>query len=246
MEKRIDVSIVIPAYNEAERIGPTLEAVARWANAYPGAVEVIVVDDGSPDGTLAAADAFRGYIENLVLLRYTPNRGKGYAVKTGMLAARGRYRAFMDADNSIPVEHLEKALPLLEAGVPVVIGSRKVPGAKADHKPPLFRRVWSRISNGAVQGMLVPGIHDTQCGFKAFTAEAAERIFPRVTLPGWAFDLEALAVARHLGLAVREIPVSWTDDRRTRVDPIRDLGRVTRDFAWIKLLEMSGHYDRAA
>ena len=233
MESFVDLSVIIPAYNEAQRILPTLARVHAYLSAQPLRYEIIVVDDGSRDDTAAVALAAR--IPHLQLLVQTPNRGKGAAVRMGMLAARGQIRVMMDADCSMPPEQLPKLLaPILACKAEIAIGSRYAPGAKTDVKQPWYRVWWSRLANRVIQRSLVPGVRDTQCGFKAFTAEAARDLFSRGRIDGWAFDLEILALARRAHFSIAEVGVEWTDDRRSRVNPLKDMWKVIREALTIR------------
>jgi glycosyltransferase involved in cell wall biosynthesis len=233
MEGFVDLSVIIPAYNEAQRILPTLARVHAYLSAQPLRYEIIVVDDGSRDDTAAVVEAAR--IPHLQLLRQTPNRGKGAAVRMGMLAARGQIRVMSDADCSMPPEQLPKLLaPIIACKAEIAIGSRYAPGAKSDVKQPWYRVWWSRLANRVIQRSLVPGVRDTQCGFKAFTAEAARDLFGRGRIDGWAFDLEILALARRVGFSIAEVGVEWTDDRRSRVNPLKDMWKVIREALTIR------------
>ena len=197
------LSVVIPAFNEADRILPTLAAVDAFAPAAGGEVEVIVADDGSTDATAQRAT---GCVLRHVTLRHLPlpHRGKGAAVRDGLLAASGKYRLFMDADGTIPVSSWGTLRPLLEAGMDVAVGSKR--GAS---EIPLLRTLSGRCFQSLVAAFGLRGFSDTQCGFKAFTASAVERIFPGLRTEGFAFDVEVLWRARRAGLAVAEAPVTY-------------------------------------
>jgi len=241
------LSVIIPAYNEAQRIGPTLDDALAWLEAQMLSWELIVVDDGSTDSTrFVVLDRIANH-PWARLLESRPNRGKGHAVRLGMLAARGELRLFMDADNSTPLSQLPNLLEAIHRGAQVAIGSRRAPGAsnKTGARPPWYRRWWSRLANRVVRGSLVAGIRDTQCGFKLFTGAAASAIFPWVNTAGWGFDLEVLALAQRLGLGVAERPVAWSDDRRSRIHPLRDACRITLEFLRIRRAFRRGLYDRA-
>jgi glycosyltransferase involved in cell wall biosynthesis len=235
MEPFVDLSIIVPAYNEEHRIPPTLARLHAFLSAQPLRYEIIVVDDGSRDGTAAVVEAAAKSIPHLALIRQTPNRGKGAAVRAGMLAARGQIRVMSDADCSMPPEQLPRLLaPILACKAEIAIGSRYAPGAKTDVKQPWYRVVWSRLANRVIQRSLVPGVRDTQCGFKAFTAEAARDLFGRGRIDGWAFDLEILALARRAQFSIAEVGVEWTDDRRSRVNPLKDMWKVIREALTIR------------
>jgi len=203
---------------------------------------VLVVDDGSTDATVAVAEGLSQEVGGLRVLTGEPNQGKGHAVARGMRAARGRVRLFLDADGSTPIDEAGRLLDAIREGSDVAIGSRRVPGSAMAAKPPWYRRLWSRIANRVVRAGLLEGIHDTQCGFKAFSARAAAAVFGRVRTSGWGFDLEALAIARRLGFSIAELPVRWSDDRRSRVK-LSDAWRITREFLRIRRAVLSGAYD---
>ena len=221
----IDVSLVIPAYNEEARLGPTLTICARVLSASPWAWEIVVVDDGSSDGTVALCRRMTADIPALRIVETRPNRGKGHAVRAGVRAARGAAIVMYDADGSTPASEIGKLVaPIARGDTAIAIGSRYVGGRRTDQ--PLWRRVWSRLANFVIQRTLVPGIIDAHCGCKAFAAAAAHDLFGRSTIDGWSFDLDILALANRLGYRVTEIGVDWRDDRRSRVRPLRDLIQV--------------------
>jgi len=240
----VDLSIVVPAYNEELRISPTLERLHRYLSAQPLRYEIVVVDDGSKDGTCDVVTAHIARIPNLRLVRQTPNRGKGAAVRLGMLEARGQIRVMCDADGSMPPEQLPRLLaPIARCESAISIGSRYAPGAKTDKKQPFYRVLWSRLANRVIQRSLVPGVKDTQCGFKAFTAEAARDLFGSARIDGWAFDLEILALARRRGFAIAEVGVEWADDGRSRVNPLKDMWKVIKEALVIRKNLRRGVYN---
>ena len=240
----VDLSIVIPAYNEELRLPPTLERLHAFLAAQPLRYEIVVVDDGSQDDTVGVATAAAATIPNLRVVRQVPNRGKGAAVRVGMLAARGQIRVMCDADGSMPPAELPKLLaPIIACKAEIAIGSRYVEGAKTDIKQPFYRVLWSRLCNRVIQKSLVPGVRDTQCGFKAFTAEAARDLFRYGRIDGWAFDLEILALARRRGFSIAEIGVEWKDDGRSRVNPLKDMWKVIREAIAIRRNLRRGVYE---
>ncbi len=211
------LSVVIPAYNEAKRIAATLLDIDHYLSRQGYRYEILVVSDGSKDSTNELIRRFEGTIANLRLVEYAPNRGKGYAVRQGMLAARGAVRLFTDADNSTAIDHLERFWPYFDEGYDVVIGSRAVRGATIVKHQSWVKELLGRLGNKYIQLVAVWGIKDTQAGFKAFTAEAAEDIFSRLTLDRWGFDVEVLAVARLLGYRTKELPIRWVNDAASHV-----------------------------
>ncbi len=240
----VDLSIIIPAYNEELRITPTLERLSRFLENQPLRYEIIVVDDGSSDRTTSVVSLKMATIKNLHLVRQTPNRGKGAAVRMGMLEARGQIRVMCDADGSMPPEQLPRLLaPILACEAEISIGSRYAEGAKTDVAQPFYRVWWSRLANMVIQKSLVPGVKDTQCGFKAFTAEAARDLFRRATIDGWAFDLEILAIARREGYQISEVGVEWSDDGRSRVNPLKDMWKVMNEAMTIRKNLRRGVYN---
>ena len=211
------LSIVIPAYREEERLPVSLERIARFLASEPGlaATEVIVVDDGSPDRTSeCAAKEGRRLGLPLRVIRLPRNRGKGFAVRTGVLAASGASILVSDADLSTPIEEWRK---LAGAGQPVAIGSRAIDETMVKLRQPFYRVAVGRLFNALVRLLVVPGIADTQCGFKLFSSAAAREIFPRLAVDRFAWDVEALGVARRLGYEVAEVPVLWFNSADSRV-----------------------------
>jgi len=214
---RPDLSVVIPAYNEETRLPASLEAVAAFFSSRkePLSVEVVVVDDGSADRTATRAEeAGRRLGLSIRILRFPENRGKGAAVRAGALAAVGKEILVSDADFSTPIGEWEK---LAAAHVPVAIGSRAVDDTLVKERQPLFRVAMGKLFNVLVRLVAVPGIHDTQCGFKLFSSEAAEAVFSRTTVDRFAWDVEALLLARKLGFPIAEVPVLWFDSPDSRV-----------------------------
>ncbi len=234
-----ELSLVIPAYNEARRLPPTLHHLREYFAARGRMCEIVVVDDGSTDGTAEAARA--AGLPELRVLGGGVNRGKGHAVRAGMLAARGAWRLMCDADLSTPIEQL----PLLEArlreGYDVAIGSRAVAGAQVQVRQTGFRENAGRLFNLLVRALALPGVRDTQCGFKLFTAAAAESVFRRARLDGFVFDVEALFLARRLGLRMAEVPVVWRNDAASRVS-LGTGGRAFVEIARVRWNALLGRY----
>ena len=214
---RPDLTVVIPAYDEETRLPASLEAVAAWLSGRtePLSAEILVVDDGSADRTATrAAETGRRLGLDVRVLVHEKNRGKGAAVRTGALAAEGRSVLVSDADFSTPIGEWEK---LAAAGAPVAIGSRAVDESLVKERQPFYRVAMGKLFNLLVRLAAVPGIRDTQCGFKLFSREAAQAVFSRATVDRFAWDVEALLLARRLGYAIAEVPVLWFDSPDSRV-----------------------------
>jgi len=211
------LSVIIPAYNEEKRLPVTLVDVDKKMREMDFDYEILVVNDGSKDGTAEVVNRFENLVKGLRLVDNEENHGKGYVVKQGMLEAKGEIRLFMDADNSTSVDQFMKMKPLFDKGAQVVIGSRAIKGAELDPPQPIHKAIPGKMGNLFIQLFAVPGIWDTQCGFKAFNRMAAEDVFSRGKIDRWAFDVEALAVAKKLGYKIEEIPVHWVNDIRSHV-----------------------------
>jgi len=235
------LSIIIPANNEAERLPPSLEKIDSFISLQDYETEVLVVENGSSDETLAVAE---NYMKRMPALRvfHEEARGKGLAVRRGMLEAIGEYRFLCDADLSMPIEQVNRFLPPQLDAVDVAIGSREVPGAKR-YDEPVYRHLIGRIFNTMVRLMVLPGLKDTQCGFKCFRAEVAEAVFPLQTLEGMSFDAEVLFIARKMGFNVQEIPIDWVFNPDSRVRLVQDSMRMAFDLITIRLNAARGRYD---
>lgn len=236
-----ELAIIIPAFNEAGVIGTTLTHLADYLSTQTRSWEIRVVDDESNDPTRDVVEAFARR-EPRARLQAEPHRGKGGAVRAGMLASKAAYRFVCDADLSMPVQELARFLPSEMAGCDIAIASREAPGARRFDEP-WRRHVAGRAFNGLVRQMLLPGIADTQCGFKMFTAHAADEIFPRVTIEGWAFDIEVLYIARLRGLRIREVPIEWHYRRESRLHLLRDGAAMFRELLRIRAQAKRGAYD---
>jgi dolichyl-phosphate beta-glucosyltransferase len=237
------LSIVIPAYNEEERIVPTIGAIASHISGLHLPWELIIADDGSTDQTCALIEDL-GFA-NLRLLRAERNGGKGSAVRRGMLAARGKYLLFDDADNATPIEEISKVLgKLTDEGYDIAVGSRAIAGAQETHRS-LARRTLSNGLRWIVRNTMRIGVRDTQCGFKLFTREAARRVYAAQTITGFSFDLEILYLAAKLGYHVAEVPVAWVDAPGSKLDTRREAQRFLRDLVKIKLNDVRGLYAHA-
>ncbi|RME42720.1 MAG: glycosyltransferase family 2 protein, partial [Caldilineae bacterium] len=246
------LSVVIPAYNEAVRLPRTLTTVLDYLEQQPYRVEVLVVDDGSTDNTVALAEEIARQHPNVRIIR-NDHRGKGYTVRTGMLAGQGKYLLFSDADLAVPIEEVEKLLPHLEAGYDVVIGSREGQGARRIGEPG-YRHLMGRIFNLLIRLITLGGFQDTQCGFKAFRREAAHTLFRHAQLYGedaqplteaavTGFDVEILFLAVKYGYRVKEIPVKWIYGTETKVNPLKDSWRNLKDVVNVRINDMRGRYN---
>lgn len=244
------LSIVIPAYNEATRLPDTLRAVLTFMAAQPFLSELIVVDDGSSDETAAVASRAIPCGSGRVLRE--PHRGKGASVRAGMLAARGVNVLFTDADLAVPITEVTHLLAVSENGYGVVIGSREGVGATREGEP-VFRHIMGRVFNGLVRVIAVPGINDTQCGFKLFRAAAVAAIVPRLRLYGadapevhgarvTGFDVEVLAIARRQGFRIYEAPVQWRYGAQSKVRPLADTFWNLRDVLRVRVNDWRGYY----
>lgn len=232
-ESIIDISVVIPAYNEKLRLPETLTKVLAFLKTTAWSWEVVVADDGSKDGT---AEMVEREFPECRVLRAERNQGKGSAVRRGMLAARGRLRLFSDADLSTPIDELPGMIQKLEAaGADIVIASRALPESRLIIRQPWWRELSGRLFNGIVQPISGLPFIDTQCGFKLFRAAAAEELFPRQQSNGWAFDVEILMLAQYFGFKIAEQPVCWINDEASKVSLFSAAPRMVRDilkFRW--------------
>jgi dolichyl-phosphate beta-glucosyltransferase len=233
------LSVVIPAYNETARLPATLAKIDAYLRAAHPDHEILVVDDGSTDGTADAARA--AGLRSLSVIGYAPNRGKGYAVRRGMLAARGARRLMTDADLSTPIEDLAALSTALAAGADIAVGSRAVPTSNVVVRQPWYREGMGRVFNVFVRLLVLPDLKDTQCGFKLFTAAAAESAFEPALLEGFSFDVETLYIARRRGLRIAEIGVTWRNDEATHVGWRRG-GEAFLDLVRIRANAARGRY----
>jgi dolichyl-phosphate beta-glucosyltransferase len=211
------LSVVIPAFNEVTRILPTLERISAYMDRHHPNYEILVVDDGSTDGSAAAIARQFGARPRLRVLSYGGNRGKGYAVRHGALHATGDVVLMSDADLSTPIEEIEKMLPLLQHGFDLVIGSRALAQSEIRKRQPFYREGGGKLFNLLVRLIVVPEFHDTQCGFKLFRRDPLLPVLERQRIDGFAFDVELIALAQAMGLKVAEIPVVWINSPTSRV-----------------------------
>jgi dolichyl-phosphate beta-glucosyltransferase len=237
------LSVVVPAYNEAQRIPASLQAISDHFAAAPYTVELLVVDDGSSDDTAAAVRTLAPSLALPVrLLRYAPNRGKGFALKVGFAASRGERVLFSDADLSTPIAEADRLLAELDQGADVVIGSRKRERAHVEVHQPWLRETLGKGFTFLVR-MLVADVTDATCGFKAYRGDVGRDLFSRVRVYDWSFDAELLWIARQLGLRLSEVPVRWSDQVGTKVNLRRDVLRSLQGIARIRWYAALGRYE---
>lgn len=235
------LSLIIPAYNEGKRLPQTLPQVISFIVAQPYPAEVLVVNNNSQDNTKAIAKEFTDEFPFLVVLD-EPIQGKGAAVRTGMIAAKGEYLFMADADLSMPIEEVSKFMPPKLDGYDIAIASREIKGA-IRYNEPGYRHLMGRIFNFIVKFLAVPGFQDTQCGFKCFRRQVALDILECQTIDGWAFDVELLYIAQHRGYQIVEVPVNWYYRANSRIHPIRDAIDMVREVIKIRLNGWRGRYD---
>ena len=236
------LSLVIPAYNEESRLPDTLMAILDYLGQQPYTWEIVVADDGSFDATATIVRDIATQSGADIRVLNLPHRGKGWAVRNGMLAARGQYRCLCDADLSMPIAQLARLLPSDELdGADIVIGSREATGAQRIGEP-IRRHLTGRVFNALTRLLAVPGIADTQCGFKVFSARAAEVLFPLQTIDGFCFDVELLFLARRLEFSVTEVGIEWHWHAGTKVNFLRDCYRAGRDLLLVRWHWFTGRY----
>ncbi len=237
----IKLSVIIPAYNEEHRIEKTLLDVDKYLEKQNYDYEIIVVDNNSNDHTFETVRTLeKSSVPHSKAVQQWV-RGKGAAVQRGVEEAKGEFIVFMDADNATPISEIEKFWPHLEAGLEVVIGSRYQDPSTVKIRQPFYKIALSRMSNTLIQVVLIPHIKDTQCGFKAFQASAAKQIFKHITIFGWAFDMELLAIALKLSFRIKEVPVSWEEHGGSHV-PLKAYLQSLVDLFRIKWKALTGKY----
>lgn len=227
--------MIVPAYNEADRIVPTLTRMVEYFGAAPYTWSILVVSDGSTDSTGAQVRSFAEKDSRVALAEYQPNRGKGYAVRTGMLQASASWKLLSDADLATPIEEVEKLFAAVGNETPIAIGSRPLRESNLEIRQPFYREWLGRSFNFAVQTLGIRGIQDTQCGFKLFRGDVAEELFRRVKLDGFGYDFEALMIARDLGYRITEIPIRWRHQEGSKVRLVRDGTRMLRDLMKLRI-----------
>jgi dolichyl-phosphate beta-glucosyltransferase len=235
------MTIIIPAYNEEHRLPRSLDNIVAFIEAQANDFEVLIVENGSRDRTTEVAEGYAARYPSIHVLH--SEKGKGAAVRVGMLAGRGRYLFMCDSDLSMPITEVCKFLPPQLAGYDVAIASREGPGAHR-YGEPAYRHLMGRVFNLIIRVLAIPHLQDTQCGFKSFRREVAREVFSCLTMTGWSFDVEALFIALRRGYGVIPVPVDWYFDADSRVNPLHDTWRMFRDVVKIRLKGMRGAYDR--
>ena len=236
------LSIIIPAHNEAKRLPTTLASINDYMCEQPYSFEIIVVENGSEDHTAEVVEQHASNNDQVHLIS-VPERGKGIAVRTGMLAANGEYRFMCDADLSMPISQIARFLPPELSNYDIAIGSREIEGSMRLNEP-IFTHVRGRIFSNLVKLIVLPGFEDTQCGFKCFHARAAIDLFTNQQLDGMSFDVEVLYIARKRGYKIMEVPVDWYFHSETRVRMVKDSLRMLTDVLVLRRNWKSGKYDR--
>lgn len=240
------LSIVIPAFNEESRLPNTIERLLEFLQAQPYQAELLIIDNASRDRTHEVALKYASQSQNGgVPIRVCQEtvRGKGAAVRTGMLIAAGDYRFMCDADLSMPVSEINRFLPPALKDADIAIASREAPGA-ARYGEPAYRHLVGRVYNTLIRLLALPSLQDTQCGFKCFTASAAEDLFPSLTVTGWSFDVEVLYIARRWGYRIVELPIPWYYNPESRISVVRDSLQMALDILKIRVNGLRGRYDR--
>ncbi len=240
MSGSIFLSIIIPAHNEEHRLPATLERITAFLQLQPYTAEILVVENGSADQTLQIARTYAARFPTIRVL-HEPERGKGLAVRQGMLEARGEYRFMCDADLSMPIEEINRFLPPALTDFDIAIASREAPGA-VRYNEPIYRHFIGRIYNNLIRIFALPSLHDTQCGFKCFRAAVAETVFQPQTLTGMSFDVEVLFIARQMGYRIIEVPIPWYFNPDSRVRLLEDSLHMGLDLLTIRRNARRGLY----
>jgi glycosyltransferase involved in cell wall biosynthesis len=235
------LSIIVPAYNEEYRLPNTLKKITAWMQTVPFAVEILIVENGSQDRTTEIAESYAREFDNIIVLH--SSKGKGTAVREGMLHGKGEYMFICDADLSMPIAEIENFLPPCAAGYHIVIGSREAPGARR-YNEPFHRHLMGRVFNAITRVLVVPGFDDTQCGFKLFQRDVARDVFMRQTISGWTFDVEAIYLALRYGYRVTEVPINWYFNPDSRISIVRDTWQMFHDLVRIRLNGWRCVYER--
>ncbi len=237
------LSLIIPAYNEGNRLPSTLQEVDSYLKSQKFSSEVLIIENGSQDNTYSIAQDFIREHSNFSVQR-TPTKGKGLAVRQGMLSAMGEYRMMLDADLSMPVDQISRFLPPVQKGADIVIASREAPGA-VRYNEPSYRHIGGRVINMMIKLLALPGLQDTQCGFKCLRAKVAEDLFSLQTIMGWSFDVEILYIARLRGYSIAELPIPWYFSEQSHLRPVNDAIQLFFDLLRIRTNANRGRYGRS-
>lgn len=235
------ITIIVPAYNEAKRIGKTLKEISNYFRRRAESYEIVVVDDGSKDNTRAAVEKLN--LPNLRLVTYSGNMGKGYAVNFGVKNSLGEWILFTDADNSTPISQFDHLWQQTDS-YQVIIGSRYLKGSHIAIRQGVPRILMGRLGNLLIQTLVLPGLHDTQCGFKLFSRRAAQEIFPLQTIWRWGFDMEILRIAREHGYKIKEMPITWLNDEQSKIQSSRVFIKTLFELLAIKRNSLLGRYKK--
>jgi len=244
--QNLSYSIIIPAYNESQRIAASLDKIIAYTSEQKWMTEILVVNDGSRDNT---SDIVREYAKThsqVRLIENPGNRGKGYTVRHGMSQATGEVLLFTDADLSSPIQESKKLFAAIQAGADVAIGSRWLQAELQTERQPLHRQLFGRVFNLLLRIILGLKFKDTQCGFKAFTRKSALALFPRQRIERWGFDPELLFLSQKYGLQIAEVPVEWAHDDRSKINPVVDGFKMFTEMLRIRWADVTGKYDRGA
>lgn len=237
------ISVVVPAYNEESRIRPTLEKIHAYCAERFRESEIIVVDDGSSDNTAALVKNLSRQLENISLIHYPQNSGKGYAVRKGILSSRGNLLLICDADMSTPIEELEKLVPFIQSDYDIAIGSRGLRDSCILRRQPWYREGMGKIFNVFVRMLVIGGIKDTQCGFKLFKGDIARALFNKACIDGFSFDAEVLYLAKKAGYKIKEAPVQWMNSPFSRVEIMSDPLNMFFELLKIRANALTGKYN---
>ncbi|MEA2098384.1 MAG: dolichyl-phosphate beta-glucosyltransferase [Patescibacteria group bacterium] len=243
MEEEIYLSVIVPAYNEEKLIKNTLSEIENFLFAQAYSYEIIVVDDGSRDKTSSILEELRVNSKKLTIIKNNRNKGKGYSVRRAMLFANGKFRLFMDADNSTSINQLANFIPFLEGGWDVVIGSRALKDSKIKEHQSFCKELLGGIGNKLIKFFAISEIDDTQCGFKCFSSESAQNIFSRLTIDRWGFDIEILAIVNKFNYKIKAVPVNWENRKETKVRK-RDYLFTFKELLKIKINLLTKKYDK--
>ena len=238
------ISIVIPAYNEETRIGPTLEKVSAYCTGRFREFEIIAVDDGSTDNTASLVTDFSRKLGNIHLIHYARNAGKGYAVRKGVLSSRGDLLLICDADLSTPIEEVEKLIPFIHSGYAMAIGSRALKESSIIERQPWYREGMGKTFNLFVRMLAIRGIKDTQCGFKLITGDVARALFSKCSIDGFSFDVEVLYLAEKAGYKIKEVPIRWINSPFSRVVIMWDPLKMFLELFKIRINFLTGKYNQ--